>query len=75
VEGLTDEMEKRNWSKVMEIEALGDPAMLAESGWFMKFFEDAMARHGKEVRDGILKKVGLNCPTAFSPFPYEWVHK
>jgi methylmalonyl-CoA mutase N-terminal domain/subunit len=60
VESLTDEMEKRIWARVLEIEAMGDPAELSDKGWFKKFFEDAMADYSKRIAEGSLPKVGLN---------------
>jgi len=60
VESLTDQVEKRIWDKVMEIEGLGDPAELSDKGWFKKFFDDSMERYASEIRDGDTKKVGLN---------------
>ena len=46
---------------VLEIEAMGDPAELSEKGWFKGLFENSMARYAKEIEDGTLAKVGLNC--------------
>jgi cell division protein FtsX len=43
VESLTDEMEQRIRERIREIEAMGDPSVLADKGWFRKFFEDTMA--------------------------------
>jgi methylmalonyl-CoA mutase N-terminal domain/subunit len=60
VESLTDEMEKRIWARVLEIEAMGDPADLSDKGWFKRFFEDAMADYSKRIAEGSLPKVGLN---------------
>jgi len=60
VESLTDEMEERIWDRVLEIEAMGDPAELSDKGWFKKFFEDAMAGYSRRISDGSLPKVGLN---------------
>jgi methylmalonyl-CoA mutase N-terminal domain/subunit len=61
LESLTNDMEKRIWDMVMEIEAKGDPAELSDKGWFKQFFDDIMARYAKQIRDGDLPKVGLNC--------------
>ncbi len=60
VESLTDELEKRIWDMVMDIESKGDPAELSDKGWFKKFFEDCMARYSRQVSDGELVKVGVN---------------
>jgi methylmalonyl-CoA mutase, N-terminal domain len=61
VESLTSEMEKRIWDMVMDIEGKGDPVTLSEKGWFKHFFDNVMNRYGKEVEEGRLPKVGLNC--------------
>lgn len=60
VEALTDEMERRIWERVQEIEALGDPADLSDKGWFRRFFEETMAEYSRRIADGSLPKVGLN---------------
>ncbi|MEW6442468.1 MAG: methylmalonyl-CoA mutase family protein [bacterium] len=60
VEALTDQMEKRIWDRVLEIEGLGNPADLSDKGWFKRFFEDTMADYAKRIADGSLLKVGLN---------------
>jgi methylmalonyl-CoA mutase N-terminal domain/subunit len=60
IESLTDEMEKRIWDRVLEIEAMGDPAELSDKGWFKRYFEDAMAAYSQRISDGSLPKVGLN---------------
>jgi methylmalonyl-CoA mutase N-terminal domain/subunit len=61
VESLTDEIEKRIWDMVVDIESKGNPAQLSDKGYFKKFFDDVMARYAKEIADGELPKVGLNC--------------
>jgi len=60
LEALTDEIEKRIWAKVKQIEATGDPAELSDKGWFKRFFEDAMERYSRQIDDGTSFKVGLN---------------
>ena len=60
IESLTDDMEKRIWDRVMEIEAMGDPAELSDKGWFKGFFDDAMAGYSQRIADGSQPKVGLN---------------
>lgn len=60
VESLTEDMEKRIWDRVLEIEAMGDPAELSDKGWFKRFFEDTMADYSRRISDGSLPKVGLN---------------
>ncbi len=61
VESLTNEIEKRILAKVDEIEAMGDPAVLSDDGWFKQYFEDAMIRYSQKVEKGEVVKVGLNC--------------
>lgn len=60
VEALTDEVEKRIWDMIMEIEAKGNPAKLSDSGWFRKFFEERMDRYYCQISSGELPKVGVN---------------
>jgi methylmalonyl-CoA mutase N-terminal domain/subunit len=60
VESLTNDMEKRIWDRVLEIEAMGDPAELSDKGWFKRFFDDSMADYSRRIGDGSLPKVGLN---------------
>ncbi|MCP5060713.1 MAG: hypothetical protein GY937_28790 [bacterium] len=60
VESLTDEMEGRIEERIRAIEAAGDAAHLCETGWFRRIFQEAMERHGRELEDGTLRKVGVN---------------
>ena len=60
IESLTDELERRIRAMVDEIEAAGDPAQLAEEGYFRQIFVNAMERYARQVADGSLQKVGLN---------------
>ncbi len=59
-ESLTDELEKRIWDMVRKIEAMGDPAVLSDKGWFKQIFDDAMERYAGQIRDQALWKVGVN---------------
>jgi len=61
IESLTDEMENRIRDMVLDIESRGDPADLADKGWFREFFQTAMTRYSKQIVEGRVKKVGLNC--------------
>jgi methylmalonyl-CoA mutase N-terminal domain/subunit len=61
MESLTDELEKRIWDMVVDIESRGDPAELSDGGWFKAFFHDAATRYASGLEDGTLQKVGLNC--------------
>lgn len=60
IESLTDDIERRIWDMVMEIEDMGDPAELSDKGWFKKFFDKAMERYVEQISDGELIKVGVN---------------
>jgi len=60
VEWLTDEMERRIETRLREIEARGEPAALAESGYFRRIFQDAMERHARALSSGELVRVGVN---------------
>lgn len=60
MESLTDEVEKRIWNMVMEIEAMGNAVELSGKGWFKKFFGDTIERYVKQISDGDLLKVGVN---------------
>ena len=60
VEALTDEIERRITELVARIETKGDPAALCDGGWFRTLFQNAMERYARQVRDGRLRKVGVN---------------
>lgn len=60
VEALTDEMERGINAKLGELELLGDPATLAEMGYFRGVFHDAMERGQRRVENGELAIVGVN---------------
>ena len=60
IESLTDEIEKRIVDLIKEIEAKGDPAELSESGWFKRFFDNAMERYHTQLQSGEITKVGVN---------------
>ncbi len=60
VESLTDEMEKRIWEMVREIEAKGNPGELVDKGWFKRLFHHAMERTSRQIHNKELKKVGVN---------------
>ncbi|MBW1789228.1 MAG: hypothetical protein JRK53_21865, partial [Deltaproteobacteria bacterium] len=61
VESLTDETERRISEMIDEIESKGDAVTLSDKGWFKGFFDDVMARYARQIQDGELPKVGLNC--------------
>jgi methylmalonyl-CoA mutase N-terminal domain/subunit len=45
---------------VASIEARGDPANLADDGFFARFFRNTMERHARQVHSGETKLVGHN---------------
>lgn len=61
VESLTDEMDTRITEAYRAIEAKGDIAELSEQGYFRRIFSNASERLGRELSDGTLKRVGVNC--------------
>jgi methylmalonyl-CoA mutase N-terminal domain/subunit len=61
LESLTDEMERHILDMIRDIEAKGHPEKLSDQGWFKQFFEDAMARYAREIKECVEWKVGLNC--------------
>jgi methylmalonyl-CoA mutase N-terminal domain/subunit len=63
VESLTDEMERRIDAMVRDIEARGTPSDLADGGFFRGIFANAMERHSRQIAEGTLPKVGVNCFT------------
>lgn len=60
VESLTDELERRIGEMICNIEAMGDPAQLADRGFFRRMFDEATERHSQGLIDGTLAKVGVN---------------
>lgn len=60
VEHLTNEVERRIRERIVEIEALGDPARLCANGWFRALLENAMVARAREVHDGTVPRVGVN---------------
>lgn len=60
VESLTNELERRVREMIERIEAMGDPALLSDKGWFRSVFENAMERYARQIREKELLKVGVN---------------
>lgn len=61
LEHLTAEIERRILERVRQIEALGDPLDLCDGGWFRALFEEAMMGRAREIEQGIVARVGVNC--------------
>lgn len=60
MENLTDEMGKRIWDMVLELEAVGDNEKVADGGVFRTILTNAAGRYAQEMADGTLQKVGVN---------------
>ena len=60
LEALTDDIEKRIWDMVRDIESRGDPGHLAGTGWFRDLIVKAMERYSDQIQSGALQKVGVN---------------
>jgi len=60
IESLTDQIEKKIWDRIMEIESMGDPAELSDRGWFRGFFHDTMTNYSRRIDNGTQPKVGVN---------------
>jgi methylmalonyl-CoA mutase N-terminal domain/subunit len=61
VESLTNEVEKKAWDYLGEIEEHGGFVEAVESGWFRAEVEKAQMKREDEVRSGERKVVGVNC--------------
>lgn len=60
LESLTNDIEKRIWDLVSEIEGKGDPSELSDKGFFKDLINSAMERYARQVGNGELLKVGHN---------------
>lgn len=60
VERLTDEMEAGIRARIDEVEALGDPETLVDTGYFRKIFHHAMEDSHLSVEKGKTSLVGVN---------------
>jgi methylmalonyl-CoA mutase N-terminal domain/subunit len=60
IEALTNEIETKIRDMVVSIENKGDPANLADDGFFARFFRNTMERHARQVHSGETKLVGHN---------------
>ncbi len=60
IESLTDQIEKKIWARIREIESMGDPAELSDRGWFRGFFHDSMTGYSRRIDDGTQPRVGVN---------------
>jgi len=60
IETLTSEIEAQIRDMITSIESRGDPAHLADAGFFSRFFRTTMERHARQVHGGETKLVGHN---------------
>ncbi|VUT23987.1 MAG: methylmalonyl-CoA mutase [Candidatus Methanolliviera sp. GoM_asphalt] len=61
VESLTNEVEKKAWEYMEEIDKHGGFVEAVESGWFRAEVEKAEMKREDEVRSGEREVVGVNC--------------
>ena len=61
IEWLTNEVEKRAWQYLEEIERAGGLVKAIESGWLYTEFTKAMVEHQMKIESGERKIVGVNC--------------
>ncbi len=60
IESLTNELEKRAWEYLSEVEKEGGLITALESGWIHREFFKAMAQYQKEIQEGDRIIVGVN---------------
>jgi len=61
MESLTNDMERRIVARMAEFHAAGDPVRLVSTGWFRRILEQSMTQRAREIQDGTVPKVGVNC--------------
>ena len=60
VESLTDDLERRIWAMLRDIERRGGALACIESGWFARELSDAAYRQAREVESGERVVIGVN---------------
>ena len=60
VESLTNEIERRTWEYIKEIEDMGGIVQAIRSGWVHREYRDAMLEHERKVASGETTVVGVN---------------
>jgi methylmalonyl-CoA mutase N-terminal domain/subunit len=60
VEALTNEIEKRTWEYIKNIEEMGGIAEAIHKGWVHKEYERAMLEHENKMASGDIPIVGVN---------------
>jgi len=58
---LTDEVEKRAWKLIDEIEAQGGVIKCIENGWFQRQIADSAYRYQRSLENKSRLLVGVNC--------------
>ncbi len=61
IESLTDELEKRTWKYLEEIDAKGGTVPCIESGYIQNEILNSAYQDQKKIDDGKIKVVGVNC--------------
>jgi len=61
VEWLTDEVERRAWKLIDEIEAKGGVIKCIENGWFQRQIADSAYRYQRSLENKSRLLVGVNC--------------
>jgi len=61
VEWLTDEVERRAWKLIDEIEAQGGVIKCIENGWFQRQIADSAYRYQRSLENKSRLLVGVNC--------------
>jgi methylmalonyl-CoA mutase N-terminal domain/subunit len=60
VESLTDDLDRRIWAALHDIEQRGGALACIESGWFTRELSDAAYRHAQDVESGERVVIGVN---------------
>jgi methylmalonyl-CoA mutase N-terminal domain/subunit len=60
IEALTNEIEKRTWDYIKQIENMGGMAEAIHKGWVHKEYEEAMLEHERKMASGEIPIVGVN---------------
>ncbi|MEM3799136.1 MAG: methylmalonyl-CoA mutase family protein [Thermoprotei archaeon] len=61
IEWLTDEVERRAWKLIDEIEAQGGVIKCIENGWFQRQIADSAYRYQRSIENRSRLQVGVNC--------------
>jgi methylmalonyl-CoA mutase N-terminal domain/subunit len=70
VESLTNELEKRIWDFIDEVEAQGGLAKAISKGWVHRLYRDAIVNYENKIQTGEIPVVGVNT-NRLDKVPYE----